>query len=234
MNKETQLKAARELSKKAATTKVPQRDRQIANWFDKNLSKHGKAALKRLQQLGFTKSALFIFLGTKDIEIGSRKITLRGFDSFAQAFDGTGMVHIRELRALVRNVEGLLGRIERLRKTPFVKQLRRKGVFDERDFLNALPVTMHVEDGRLEYPQYQPYFDGLLKLPALAQEHLLRRRQDFDRRLKAICWNVHDDTGQWNDDLIVQILVDLPITGPYPKNADALQKWRTRHDLRGR
>jgi hypothetical protein len=159
---------------------------------------------------------------------------LRGFDSFAEAFDGTGMVDIRELRALARNVERLLSRIEQLRKTPFVKRLRRDGVFREQDFLNALPVTMHFEDGGLEYPQYQSYFEGLLKLPALAQEHLLRKRQDFDRRLKAICRNVHDDTGQWHDDLIAQILVDLYITGPCPKNADALQKWRTRHDLRGR
>lgn len=153
------------------------------------------------------------------------ELSLHPLDRLDTALHGSSKIDIRDLKTIANMAKKLMREVEKLKRTPFVRELQHRGYLQEHDLLGGAMVP-NITQAR---------FLGLLNLPRWAKEVGARKRPDFERQLTKIYRHIHAQTGSWNDREVTDILCSLLSVGlnsPTP-NPDSLAKWRERHGLKG-
>lgn len=158
---------------------------------------------------------LVMFSQTEEIVLKrtGEAIPIRPLDSWDTALNG---LSIDDLRQVTKRAKELQKDILRLKNTPLVRRLIRKGIIKSGDLLHG-----NIMDTR---------FDGLLKLPELASQYGPRQRPEYTERLTKIYEHIHERTRGWHDALLADILTDLMPDASYTEQA--LKEWRSRHGLK--
>ena len=164
-----------------------------------------------------------------DQEGRKRSVSIAPFDSMDSALEG---IRTEDAERFASDARWFLERVEKWKRTPFVRDLVLKGVIPPGDFL-----TMPWIDG----VGIQRFY-GVLHLPEWIKQLHTRDRPKFSDLLKGICLHVRERTGKWNDRRLACILADLftgkeeeeegvsfPSTPTTPKQ---LEQWRHRHGLK--
>lgn len=196
-------------------------------WLAERLDEVGTKAFRELCVLGCDADVLgglFALLASPStLHIGdsskTRKITLRSLDDLETALGGLTR---RQLQSVAQRASRLKNDIERLRRTSLVLSLVQQGLIGRGDLLagSTLPVDLG--------------FDGLVNLPNWARQVGRLKRPDYTRLLTKIYTHIRQNSGQWHDRLVADVLSSLApaaLAKDSPINEFSLKEWRKRHGL---
>jgi hypothetical protein len=160
-------------------------------------------------------------LATSEVTLrGGRKIHIRPFDSYRSALDG---IKLSELRKTEYEAESLIRKINRIKRTPLVREM------DQRDAIPAEDLLR-----RADFP-CGSQFETLLRLREIAKMLLGNprkpRKPDFDSDLSRIYRYIHEHTARWHDERVADILNDLLPNRATPFTGSSLKQWRQKRDL---
>jgi hypothetical protein len=122
-----------------------------------------------------------------------------------------------DLRKIARQAKDLVHQIQRLKRTPLVRDFVTQGLIATDDLLAGSAAD-------------SACFDGLMRLPDLAKNYRSPQEAANDRLLSEVCRHVFEHTSAWNDRLICCLLQDADVVAASDENA--LRHWRNRKGLR--
>ena len=133
--------------------------------------------------------------------------------------DGKRAISLNELRKIWARAETLISKIERVRRTPLVHNLKLYGFIQSDDLLNGRSSNR--------------VFHGLRQLPQLAKTLTPKGRPEYSRILRKIYEHIRERThGHFHDELLAEILQNLkPGRSSRTLSAEALKEWRRREGI---
>ena len=163
-------------------------------------------------------------LSLKHVDLSNgMRMDLCSLDSYDSAL---GEFTLDDLRRIESEVRSLIETINKLKRTPLVRELNMRHMIPSDDVL-----------GRSDFP-CDPHFQGLLNLRNSATGLLGNPRKskkyDFDSKLKKVYQLIHAHTNRWYDEQVADILGDLFPEREEPFTQSRLKQWRYEHGLTGR
>jgi hypothetical protein len=207
------------------------------------LIKRAGDALRRLEEIGLKAGKGFAISMVK-YHLGALALTLRPKNR-AQPINilafGSGRDEhftIKAMAEILKQLQRVIKEVAKLNRTPLVALLRRTGTIS---FESALSGPGLDEDesiapllGLHPQPPDDLYLARLvrdLKLVARAARDYSKKSQALvDVHLWRLCAYIFETTGNWNDQIVVDLL--LPLRALHCESPESLRQWRTRSGLK--